>query len=135
MITGVGADHVAITEPLREIVPRVAPDASRIAIVFTHYGADEVMLGVEGAVLFLRATTFEGEVVLDRIVRPIGDVQRLVSSDYWLTAYYRACYGNCSMLDPATDICTAADVSIGDSGRFELIVNVKDGACIFQPRG
>lgn len=127
MIVGVGADNVSITEPLQEVVPSVGPDAARIDFTFTHYGLDEVMLGIEGAVFFLRATTQPGEVVLDRIVDP-RDAQRLPFADYKLTAYYRTCGGNCAHLDMPREICSA-EASIGNGGNYELEVNVKDGEC------
>lgn len=122
---GVNADREVILEPLVETRPEVNETAGEIA--FSFEGWDH-QLGIEGAVLFLKATDANGVVVLDRMVDGDGDLERIPPGDYTLTAYYRTCDGNCAVLDRAQDFCSLR-ASFEPNGRHRLTVVGGPQAC------
>ncbi|HJP72548.1 MAG TPA: hypothetical protein VJ975_12595 [Candidatus Limnocylindria bacterium] len=122
---GVNADREAILEPLVEIRPKIDETAAEIAFSFERW---DHQLGIEGAILFLKATDANGVVVLDRMVDGDGDLERIPPGDYSLTAYYRTCDGNCAVLDPAQDFCSLR-ASFEPSGRHRLTVVGGPQAC------
>jgi hypothetical protein len=82
VITGVDENHYAIFEPLVEVFPS-QPTTTQLVVV----EEEPVVLGIEGAWLFLRGT-MNGTVVVDRNVDWDGDVQALPQGDYVLEVYY-----------------------------------------------
>ena len=112
VITGVDAQHAVITEPLTEVI---AERTARSGSVALTVGPQPLMLGIEGAVIFLRAVSVDGTTVADRAVTE-ETVTWLPGGQYTLQAYYRTCDGNCGLLDPATEFChTDADVEASGS--------------------
>ena len=127
VITGVDENHHAIYEPLVEVFPS-EPTNTQLAVVVE----EPIVLGIEGAWLFLRGT-MDGAVMVDRNVDWDGTVQALPQGDDVLEVYYRACDGNCSILDGPTEICAAP---LAATGRHWLIVNLKLSTCtvdIYSP--
>lgn len=122
---GVNSDREAILAPLVEARPEVDSTAAEIA--FRLEGWDH-QLGIEGAVLFLKAADADGVIVLDRMVNGDGDLERIPAGEYTLTAYYRACDGNCAVLDRAQDFCSM-EASFQPNGRHELTVVGGPQAC------
>ena len=124
VIVGVGADHVAITEPLVEVIPETGDDDAEVTVAFEQ--ADPpVMLGMEGAVAFLRAHAPDGSVVMDRIVDFEGDSVALAPGEYVLVPYYRSCDGNCGLLDPPHEFCSI-DAVVEADGVYELVIPIRD---------
>ena len=95
------------------VVPRTGDDA---ASVVTSAAADSRPPGVAGSILFIRLTARDGKIVLDRPFDWPSDAQDVPPGDYALTAYWRACGGNCSNLDPESEFC-AHSVSLGADSR------------------
>jgi hypothetical protein len=124
VIVGVGDDHVAISELLVEVTPPRMPDDAMIHLAYT----DPEMLGIEGAAQFLKATTPQGTVVLDRIVSQDGDQERLPAGEYVLTAYYRTCDGSCNVLDPPHSFCSV-DAVLEPNDTLQLVVNIGGRSC------
>ena len=109
VIVGVDANHTAITEPLTEIIPAEGANDARLAITF-EAAEPPVILGIEGAVAFVRAHAPDGTPVVDRAVSLDGETIRITAGDYVLVAYYRPCDMNCGLLDPPKDFCTVEGV-------------------------
>jgi len=124
IVVGVGADHVAISEPLVEVTPPRGPDDAMVRVEYT----DPEMLGIEGVAQFLKATTPQGTVVLDRIVGQDGGQERIPPGAYVLTAYYRACDGNCDVLDPPESFCSV-DAVVAPNDTFQLVVSIGRRSC------
>lgn len=122
VITGVDADNVIVTEPWVEVRPQGG--TASLDIAFPQPDRP-VMLGIEGAILFIRSHDAEGELTLDRIVSPEGDTIEIPVGMQTLVAYYRTCDGNCALLDEAHDFCeVAAEMTAGRT--YELTVEVHD---------
>ena len=103
-------------DSLHEVVPPASDDAATLNISFV----DPMMLGMEGGVIFLKAATLDGTLVLDRRVDP-EDSQAMPPGDYTITAYYRACDGNCGILDPPADFCSVgASLAAGEVRMLEV---------------
>ena len=109
VIVGVDANHTAITEPLTEILPPESANDARVAVTF-EAAEPPVILGIEGAVAFVRAHAPDGTPVVDRAVSLDGETIRIPAGDYVLVAYYRPCDRNCGLLDPPKDFCTVEGV-------------------------
>ena len=109
----VPGDAWGIDPDAANVVPRTGNDA---ASVVTSAAADSRPPGVEGSVLFIRLTAPDGTIVLDRPFDWPSDAQNVPPGDYALTAYWRACGGNCSNLDPESEFC-AHNVSLGAGSR------------------
>lgn len=120
VIVGIDENHVIITEPLVEVLPRSgAHDAS---LTFDLEQTDPpTLLGIEGVVYFLRARDRSGSVVMDRILRLEGDTVSLPPGIYRLEAYYRACDGNCGLLDPPHQLC-ATDAALQARTAYLFVV-------------
>ena len=128
VITGVDARHVVITEPLIVVIPERTARSGSVAVTV---GPQPLMLGIEGAVIFLRAVSVDGTTVADRVVMEETDTW-LPAGQYTLQAYYRTCDGNCGLLDPAAEFChTDADVEA--SGSYVLTVewSPRESTCTF----
>ena len=103
-------------DSLHEVVPPAPADAATLNISFV----DPMMLGIEGGVIFLKAATLDGTLVLDRRV-DTEDSQPMPPGDYTITAYYRACDGNCGILDPPVDFCSVgASLAAGSVRMLEV---------------
>ena len=109
VIVGVDANHTIITEPLTEIIPAETANDARVAITF-EAAEPPIILGIEGAVAFVRAHAPDGTPVVDRAVSLDGETIRIPAGDYVLVAYYRPCDMNCGLLDPPNDFCTVEGV-------------------------
>lgn len=125
VLVGVNAEREAILEPLIETRPEVGDTSAEIAFRFNGW---DHQLGIEGAILFLKASDANGVVVLDRMVDGEGDLERIPPGDYTLTAYYRTCDGNCAVLDRAQDFCSM-QASFEPHGRYRLTVVGGPQAC------
>jgi hypothetical protein len=131
VIVGVGEDHVAITQPLVEVFPPATNQDAEVRVIFEQED-QPVMLGIEGALGFLRAHAPDGSVVLDRIVELTEDTVTVPPNDYVLFAYYRTCDGSCTLLDPEQEFCSV-DAALDPGGRYELsvtIVEVQRAECV-----
>jgi hypothetical protein len=115
-----------VTKPLREVFPEGEGNSVQLAMSFADW--EGVMLGIEGAVLFLEVSTPSGSVVLDRVVDQNGDVQALPPGDYKLLAYYRTCDANCGLLDPPKEFCSTTK-TLEASRQYWLTVRVKAHEC------
>ena len=125
VITGVDDEHTVITEPLTEIQPGPGEHGAELAITFTSSPAG----GIEGSLAFVRATSSTGEVLFDARVDPDQErVIQLPAGEYSLEAYYRPCDGNCTLLDPAGDICQI-DAQLADGSRNQLTVRPESPSC------
>ncbi len=125
-IIGVDSHHRAITDPLRQIIPSVPPNPAYVAITFSD--TEGVSLGIEGALLFLRATAASGSVMVDRMIDWKGSTQGLSAGAYTLLAYYQPCDGNCWMLDGEQPFCSTESV-LKTNGRYHLTVRVNKHLC------
>jgi hypothetical protein len=123
MIVGVDEDHVVITEPFAEVLP--AGDAVANLDVRFRYPDQAVMLGIEGAIFFLRSLDADGEVIVDRIVQSPEATVAIPAGAQTLVAYYRPCDGNCGLLDGPQDFC-AVEADIEPGRTYELIVAVQE---------
>ena len=131
VITGVDARHALITGPLIEAIPDRTARSGSVALTV---GPQPLMLGTEGAVIFLRAISVDGATVADRAVTE-ETLTWLPAGRYTLQAYYRTCDANCGLLDPAAEFChTAVDVEA--SGSYVLTVDwsPRESTCTFGPR-
>ena len=120
---GVGVDetHTVVREAFAEVRPSLGPSAD-LEITFP-VPEQPVILGIEGAIAFVRAHGADGEVILDRIVSFEGDELELPVGDLTVVAYYRTCDGNCSLLGHATDFCQV-DIDVAEGERYLLEVAV-----------
>jgi hypothetical protein len=134
VIIGVDANHTVITEPLIEVIPPAGTDDAELQISFAQVGPP-IMLGIEGALGFLRAHAADGSIVLDRIVELTKDKVAVPPGDYTLLVYYRTCSGYCGVLDPEQEFCSVvADLERGE--RYQLEVTVTDpqhAVCALTP--
>jgi hypothetical protein len=111
-------------EPLHEFAPLAnEPDW----VTFT--ATDHTMLGIEGYIVFVRVEDASGSVVIDRRV---DFDSTLDQGSYTVTGYYRACDGNCGMLDPSGELCTTPlEVRPGESPT--VVVSVEHKRCTVEP--
>ena len=124
IIVGIGADHVGITEPLVEAIPPPGNDDVEVRIEFP-LPDQPVMLGIEGALAFLRVHAAEGGIIADRIVSFEGETVPMPAGDHTLVVYYRTCDGSCAVLDPPHTFCTLV-ATLNPGGRYELAVDIQD---------
>jgi len=126
VITGY-LNNAGVLEPLHEVYPEGSANTVQLAVSFADFHG--VQLGIEGAVLFLKASTPNGSMVLDRVVDQEGDLQALPPGDYEFVAYYRSCDGNCGLLDPPKEFCSTTQTLEPDR-QYWLTVQVKAGKCV-----
>lgn len=133
VIVGVDANHTAITEPLTEIIPAERANDARVAITF-EAAEPPVLLGIEGAVAFVRAQAPDGTPVVDRAVSLDGETIGIPAGDYVLVAYYRPCDRNCGLLDPPKDFCTVEGVlEPGEDYALRITLDPRNPAdCILR---
>lgn len=135
IIVGVDDNHTSITEPFIETRPD-GPEIADLEVVYPEPD-QPVMLGMEGAVLFVRSMDADGAVILDRIVRAPESRIEIPAGTQTLVAYYRTCSGSCGLLDPPHDFC-AAEADIRRAGAYRLTVEVQDrdrAACTLDEIG
>ena len=121
VIVGVDAENTVITEPWFERLP---PIGERAELRVSFEEPDEpIMLGIEGAIAFLRAHAPEGALDFDVIVPFEGGTVPIPTGATTLVLYYRSCDGNCSLLDPPVDFCRVAVDATADE-RYALTVRV-----------
>ena len=95
-------DGLPLDATAANIVPFVIFDA---AVIETSGAEDAMWPGLEGAVLFVRLVDERGVTVVDRPIDWPSDRQPVPPGDYALTAYFRTCSGNCSILDGEDRFC------------------------------
>ena len=123
IIIGVDADHVAQVEPWFELEP--PRDASApLEVTFVDPG-QPLMLGVEGAIPFVRTDALDGSLATDQILTFQGGTAALPLGENRIVAYYRTCDGNCRILDPPHEFC-AVETEVVEGLRYELSVRVLD---------
>lgn len=122
IIVGVDEDHVVITEPWVETRPEGA-EVATLEVAFPEPDRP-VMLGIEGAMFFLRSLDVDGTVILDRIVGHPDSTLEIPAGAQTLVAYHRPCDGSCGLLDPPHDICSI-EAEIERGGTYRLIVEVQ----------
>ena len=121
VIVGVDEDHTTIREPWVEVRPADGGTAT-LDVVFPP--PDEPMLlGIEGAIGFIRSNDADGRMILDRIVALDVDTIEIPAGDQTLVAYYRSCSGGCAVLDEHHDFCEV-EARIDAGARYELTVEV-----------
>ena len=134
---GVGVDdeHVVITEPFFEIL---APDANTAQLDVVFEPPDEPMLlGIEGALGFIRSLAPDGALQLDTIISLDADTVEVPTGEQTLVVYYRTCSGSCSLLGGPTDFCVV-DATIEEGARYEMrveVVNADRAVCEMTPAG
>jgi hypothetical protein len=123
VVVGVDDTQTIVREPWSDVAP--PPDAPSAAIeVMVEYTGDEpLMLGIEGAILFVSSHDAAGALVLDGVVPFEGGEVVGPAGQQTLSAYYRTCSGNCSLLDPPTAFCTT-DGRLEADARYDLKVVV-----------
>jgi hypothetical protein len=123
IIVGVDESHTIITQPFSETRPD-GPEVAHLEVAFPEPD-QPVMLGIEGAVLFVRSVDADGTVILDRIVRAPESTIEIPAGAQTLVAYYRSCDGNCGLLDPPHDFCSV-EADAEPAGSYRLIVEVQE---------
>ncbi|MDQ2934686.1 MAG: hypothetical protein M3R49_06845 [Chloroflexota bacterium] len=115
------------SQPLVELIPTVAKDAPQVEVKWIE--TDGVLLGIEGALGFLRSVAADGSVILDRMMETEGPSRYPTPpGEQTLVAYYRTCDGNCGTLDPEEQLC--AQVGALESGHaYVLEVSLRTRAC------
>jgi hypothetical protein len=107
----------------------VRPEAGDTAVlnVEVEFGRrdEPIMLGIEGAIPFVRSHDVEGAIILDRIISLSGSSEVDIGvGEQTLVVYYRPCDGGCGLLDPPTDFCSV-DADITPGGRYRLLVEIQ----------
>jgi hypothetical protein len=109
--------------PLEEFAP-LARDPDYVTFTST----DEILLGIEGYLVFVRLEDASGTIVADHRTE---FTSTLVPGTYTVTGYYRNCDGNCGYLDPPVPLCTTTvDVQAGESPT--VVVSVEGKTCTVE---
>ena len=111
------------TEPLREVIPKTQADDPLVIGWLNNQGSS-----MEGTVSFMKATSADGTVVLDRVIHGDADAQSLPPGSYTLTEYWRDCGGNCDFLGYARQVCSVKAV-LAEGGRYQLTLGIHPGNC------
>jgi hypothetical protein len=120
---GVDDTNTVVREPWFDVAPNAGDPTAELAV--SLQAPDDLMLGIEGAVLFLASHDAGGSLVLDAIVPFEGGMVEAPTGHQTLEAYYRTCSGNCALLDPPHTFCTVeADLDAGT--RYHLTVAITD---------
>ncbi len=127
IVVGVDETQTFILEPWFDVGPG-ADDPSAELEVTVEYPEDQpVMLGIEGAILFVSAHDEDGLLALDAVVPFEGGVVDGPAGRQTVEAYYRSCDGNCSILDPPKTFCrTAATLDAGARYNLRVVVRSAD---------
>jgi hypothetical protein len=121
IIVGVDEAHRTITRPFVELLPP-AVGSAELRIGFRR-PERPLMLGVEGAIAFLRSHAPGGELAMERVVSWDGEAVDIPSGPMTLIVAYRTCDGSCALLDPNVDICSV-DAEIQRGAHYELSVRI-----------
>ena len=84
-----------------------------------------MMLGIEGAIAFIRSLAPDATLQLDTIISFEDDTVDVPIGEQTLVVYYRTCDGNCSLLSRPQDFCFV-DAEIEKGARYDLTVKVVD---------
>ena len=124
VIDGVEGANVIVREPWFEVGPAAGEPSAEIAVATEYTGDKPVMLlGLEGAVLFVSSHDAGGALVLDATAPFEGGVVVAPVGDQTVSAYFRTCSGSCAVLDPPTDFCTVT-ATLEAGARYDLSVVV-----------
>ena len=121
--------------PFFEVRPPDA-DTAQVNVAFEE-PEQPFLLGMEGAIGFIRSHAPDGTLQLDTIISLQEDVVDVPIGQQTLVVYYRTCDANCSMLDGPHDFCIV-DAEIEGGVRFDLTVKVVDrdlAVCELTPTG
>jgi hypothetical protein len=118
LIVGVDADHEVITEPWIPVMP--AGETATLDVSFPQPD-HPILLGIEGAIPFLTAYALDGSVSAQQKAGFEGSAVTMPAGEYTLAVSYRACDGNCGLLDPPHDWCSV-DVDLVADARYSLVV-------------
>ena len=122
-------------QPFVEVLPPGA-DTAQLNVGFEE-PEQPMMLGIEGAIAFIRSHAPDGTLLLDTIISFEGDTVDVPIGEQTLVVYYRTCDANCSMLDGPHEFCMV-DAEIEEGVRFDLTVNVVNAdraLCELTPTG
>ena len=128
-------DLLDVDRPFFEVLPPGA-DTAQLNVVFEEPD-QPIMLGIEGAIAFIRSHAPDGTLQLDTIISFEDDTVDVPTGEQTLVVYYRTCDANCSMLDGPHDFCIV-DAEIEEGVRFDLTVRVVDedrAVCELTPSG
>lgn len=89
-----------------ERAPEVIPEVDAVAPLLRIEASGDVPMGIEGTLYFVRVVSPTGRVVLERDWEWPSLEQKVPPGAYQVTAYSRACDGNCDQLDPTMLSCT-----------------------------
>jgi hypothetical protein len=120
VIVGVGGERFA-TQPWVDVAP--ADGATAVLDVVFPPPDQPVMLGIEGAIGFVRSHDVGGKLILDQIVALDADSVQIPAGRQTLVAYYRSCDGSCGLLDPPEDFCSV-ELDAIEGARYQLTVQV-----------
>lgn len=121
--------------PFVEVLPPDA-DTAQLNVAFEE-PEQPMMLGIEGAIAFIRSHAPDGTLQLDTLISFEGDTVDVPLGEQTLVVYYRACDANCSNLDGPHEFCVV-DAEIEEGIRFDLTVKVVDrdlAVCELTPTG
>jgi hypothetical protein len=116
--------HNVNGRPFVELIP----DGETATLDVAFVEPDQpVMLGIEGAIFFLRSHDGGGDITLDRIVQHPEHRLEVPVGAQTLVAYYRTCNANCGNLDPPHDFCSI-ETELEAGRTYRLAVQVKGPA-------
>ena len=111
--------------PLHEVIPGGSKGGASLAVSLTD---THVLLGMEGYVVFVKAVSERGDVLLDQRTGVDGITASLPPGNYRFTAYYRNCDANCGYLDPPSDFCST-DISLVTDLPRMIVVSIAQRTC------
>ena len=122
-------------QPFFEVLPS-GDETAQLDVAFEE-PEQPMMLGIEGAIGFIRSHAPDGSLQLDTIISLQEDVVDVPIGRQTLVVYYRTCDANCSMLDGPQEFCVV-EAEIEDDARYDLTVRVVDrdlAVCELTPTG
>jgi hypothetical protein len=123
VVVGVDANRQIITEPWSEVVPE--GQTADLDVEFVQ-PAQPVMLGIEGAIGFIRSHDSEGAMILDRTVDMVESTTlEIAAGEQTMVVYFRTCNGNCAILDEPNDFCRI-DADIKPNRSYRTVVRIVD---------
>ena len=116
--------------PWVEVAPAPGAPTAELKV----FVGGSAMLGIEGAILFVRAHDAQGDLALDQIVGSGRTVVTVPVGTHTVVAYYRTCDGSCGLLDPPHTFCTG-EVTFEEGERYVMAVSIEvtDGECTVRP--
>ena len=125
VVIGQEANGKFIFGPLEEIRPEVEEHNPELAISFRDWVR---VGGIEGSLLFFKATAGDGEVVYDARIDGVGDFILLPAGEYTFEPYYRSCSGSCQRPSGPQPFCKVEATLRPDRGYW-LTVSVENERC------